>query len=289
MDNQMIEAMNRTNQPSIDTTNRPTTYASHAASSSSYAPSNPHSSAEVEPLNFRPSQLYPPPGLGVALSHGVSRPSPPSQSSPTPSVVSDIEEESSYHASNGAESWSPVASSNDPGERNSTLTSSDHRISSNTNSFTYAHPGERVRIPNFPMPTSGRSSIAASPITPQTEQPPLPLRSERRNISKLDEPRSYASSPGQRTPSGSQQEGLGLRNVVSRDLIRSNSARQRATNDVRTGTQRMNASTSGPVSRPNIRSEENGERKREAVTSEDMSWLNLGTSAEGGKGTWGAR
>ena len=290
MDNQMLEAMNRSNQPSsVD--NRPDTYASQAHTSSSYAPSNPHTSAEVEPLSFRPSQLYPPPGLGVALSHGVSRPSPPSQRSPTPSIVSDIEEESSYHASSqGPESWSPVASSGE-GERNSTLTSSDHRISSNTNSFSYAHPGERVRIPNFPMPTSGRSSMAGSPATPQGEQPPLPLRSERRE----------QRDPSNASAESGQNQGLGLRNVVSRDLIRSNSARQRATNYVQTGTQRVNATAAEPVPRqqplghtPHVveqmrmqkgQGEELGRGEaREMTTSEDMSWLNLGTSAEQRRG-----
>ena len=242
-------------KPTSAQDNRPATFLSTAQSHSDYASSriassHAHASAEVEPLSFRPSQVgmpanarsmsptgYPPPGLGVALTHGASR-SPPG-ASPTPSVVSDIEEEDEYRHSAGQESWSPVESG---GERYSNLTD-ERPVSSYTNSVVNPHPGERVKIPNFPMP-SARNSTATSPSSPQVEQ------------------------------------SRGLRNVVSRDLIRSNSQREKATDIVRTGTQRVTPSTAPGVRtfpRPPEPQEPSG---RGSANSEDMSWLNLGTSAE---------
>ena len=263
MDNNGLGRSNSAKSGSL----RPDTFASQAHTSSSYAPSNGHSSAEVEPLNFRPSQIYPPTGLGVALSHGVSRASP--QRSPTPSVVSDIEEESEYHHSNsnsqGPETWSPVVSSNG-GEGSSQFTSSDHRISSNTNSFSYQQTTERIRIPNFPMPSSGASSVASpsTPVLGQGEQPPIPI-----------------------PPRSDKREQQGMRNVVSKDLIRTNSGKLRATGVVRTGTQRVSPSNStGPTARPFPR---HSEQRNEEGHSEDMSWLNLGTSAEQARGIYAPR
>ena len=242
------------------------TYLSNTQSQSDYASSritssHPHESAEVEPLNFRPSLLNIPPtaravsptnfqpqsGLGVALTHGVAR--EPSIESPTPSVVSDIlEEEDEYRHSAGQDSWTPVGSSGDR-DRDSHWTD-ERPVSSYTNSLVYPHPGERVRIPNFPMP-SARNSTITSPTTPQPQPEP---------------PKA------------------GLRNVVSRDLIRSNSQRQRATNVVRTGTQRVTPSTAPTTTvrtfpRPNEQAGQMG-MGRGSDTTGDMSWLNLGTSAE---------
>ena len=259
----------------------PTSYSSNTNthSQSDYASTNLHESAEVEPLSFRPSQLgmpsnarsvspsnhHPPPGLGVALTHGISRPSPPhSKDPPTPSVVSDIEEEeaSDYRHSNGQDSWSPVESGSEP--RTSQYTDETRP---NTNSFGAQHPGQRIQIPEFPMP-SARNSTATSPISPQgTPQPQQP-----------------------------QVRKPGLRNVVSRDLIRSNSARQRATDLVRTGTQRMTPNSTEPPTyqpqpqqprqpvqpfpRPRPRQQDDIPRGRPSSETEDMSWLNLGTSVE---------
>ncbi|KAG8533223.1 uncharacterized protein KY384_002006 [Bacidia gigantensis] len=229
---------------------RQNSFLSTAQTHSTNTSSALHSSAEIEPLNFRPSQNYLPSGLGVALSHSVSRDAT-SNKSPTPSIVSDIEEESEYHHSNGQDSWSPVESGSGR-ERNSGWTDERTISSTHTNSAPYPHPGEHVHIPNFPMPTSGRSSAVASiasPVSPQGGQPPqLPTHSP------------------------------GLRNVVSRDLIRSNSHRQQAEGLVRTGTQRVTPSNS-PFPRPDeqqwgITRESNGSQ------NEDMSWLNLGTSVE---------
>ena len=139
---------------------RPGTYLSQSDYTSSRAlSSNPHESAEVEPLNFRPSLLnvpdngrspspsngrsYPPPGLGVALTHGAPRPIP--ADSPTPSVVSDIlEEEDEYRHSAGQESWSPVESG---GERTSNYSGNERPISGYTNSFAHPPPGETDAYP----------------------------------------------------------------------------------------------------------------------------------------------
>ena len=251
----MNEQSRDSSKPTSAQDNRPATYLSNAHSHSDYASSriassHAHASAEVDPLNFRPSQLgippnarsvsptgYRPPGLGVALTHGASR-SPP-VASPTPSVVSDIQEEDEYRHSNGQESWSPVESG---GERYSNLTD-ERPVSSYTNSLVNPHPGERVRIPNFPMP-SERNSTATSPSSPQVEQ------------------------------------SKGLRNVVSRDLIRSNSQRERATDIVRTGTQRVTPSTAPSVQTFPRPVEQRGPSGRGSADTEDMSWLNLGTSAE---------
>lgn len=257
---------------------QPTSYSSNTntQSQSDYASTNLHESAEVEPLNLRPSQLGmpfnarsvsppirpPPPGLGVALTHGISHPSPPhSKDSPTPSVVSDIEEEeaSDYRHSNGQDSWSPVESGSEP--RTSQYTDETRP---NTNSFGAQQPAQRIQIPNFPMP-SARNSTATSPISPQGTPQPQPT----------------------------QVRKPGLGNVVSRDLIRGNSARQRATDLVRTGTQRMTPTSTEPPTyqpqplqpvqpfpRPRPRQQDDIPRGRPSSETEDMSWLNLGTSAE---------
>ncbi|KAL9098115.1 MAG: hypothetical protein Q9163_006163 [Psora crenata] len=237
---------------------RPATYMSTALSQSDYGSSlipsaYPHQSAEVEPLDFRPAQyMIPPnpsgfaaagfqsqPGLGVALTHGVA-PELLDQS-PTPSVVSDIDEEDEYRHSNGQDSWSPVESG---GERDSRWTD-EQPLSTYGNRLGYPPSSERMHIPNFPMPSAG-NSVTVSPV-----------------------------------PSHPQSERIrGLRNVVSRDLMRSNSPRQQATDDVRTGTQIVTPSTT-PVARTFPRPKEQlGLRGRGTHETEDMSWLNLGTSAE---------
>ncbi|KAL9128027.1 MAG: hypothetical protein Q9217_003221 [Psora testacea] len=237
---------------------RPVSYVSNDPSQSDYGSSHipsshPHESAEVEPLNFRPSQFdvppnvhavsptdfSPQPGLGVALTHGTSR-KPPAESL-TPSVVSDIEEEDDYCHSNGQDSWTPVESG---GERDSHWTD-DRPGSSYSNSLVYPHPGERVRIPKFPMPNAGNSTTT-SPIASQSQN----------------------------------EQARGLRNVVSRDLMRSNSQRQRATDIVRTGTQRVTPTTAPTVRTFPRRPEQLGPRGRGSSEREDMSWLNLGTNAE---------
>jgi len=231
--------------------------------------SQPHTSAEVAPLTFRMSQpgvppitvQSPPPadprqGLGLALTHGTDRSRPVEP--PTPStIVSDIDEEDEEyhhysHDSDGHDSWTPVAAN---GERESTWTD-DRPISSitntnthSTNSQSFPHPGERVRIPEFPMPMpSDRNSGMTSPV------------------SANDDARS-------------------MRNIMSRDFARTDSGRHQALPDVRTGTQRMDSTSSSAAgaARTFPRPMEN-HRLRLGTTSdsEDMSWLNLGTSADPG-------
>ena len=236
--------------------NRPPTYLSNSHSQSDYTSSritsHAHESAEVEPLNLLPSQLSIPPNarsvsptgrqptnLGIALTHGALHP-PPSQS-PTPSVVSDIEEEDEddYRHSNGQDSWSPVEST---GDRYSNLTD-EPPVSSHTNSSANPRTVERIRIPNFPMP-SAKNSTATSPSSPQGEQ-----------------------------------QSSGMRNVVSRDLIRSNSSRQRATGIVRTGMQRVTPSDTPGVRNFQQPTEQVNSRGRASSDAEDMSWLNLGTTS----------
>ncbi|KAL8715250.1 MAG: hypothetical protein Q9220_001208 [cf. Caloplaca sp. 1 TL-2023] len=148
---------------------RPTNYS--LGSRSDYTASgstHPHESAEVQPLNIRNSEIppnsrvvsptsgLPLPGLALSHSnHGVVGPEPPSPST----MVSDIDEEDEYRlnhpsSNEGQDSWTPVRTS----EHGSTWT--DPRVSSvYADSMIYPHPGERVRIPNFPgVPASRRPS-----------------------------------------------------------------------------------------------------------------------------------
>ncbi|MCJ1459633.1 hypothetical protein MMC28_010012 [Mycoblastus sanguinarius] len=246
---------------------RPQTYLSGSQDQSSYASSciassHPHESAEVEPLNIRASQnasIYPPntrvmsptgfprPGLGPALTHQ----SGPTQNNepPTPStLVSDIDEEDEYTQnshSDGQDSWTPVAAA---GERDSTWTEDRPVSSVHANSMIYPHPGERVRIPNFPpVPDSQRPSAANSGVT-------SPI-----------------------SPSG--DPGRGLRNIASRDFARTDTGRQRIPPqaDDRRGLASYGVNQVRTFPR---RQEELGARGRGSSQTEDMSWLNLGTSAE---------
>ena len=256
---------------------RPQTYLSDSQAQSDYTSSrvpssHPHESAEVEPLSFRTSHAPPQisdrgitspnasrPGLGLAITHG---PSPERERDIEPATPSTLvsgmsDEDDGFHHqmshishgtdSEGHDSWGPLGNGID---RESTWT--DVHPSSNVhNSRIYPHPGERVEIPNFPMPNSARNSAAPSPKvrSPIVEQP--------------------------------DPFNKGMRNVLSKDLVRSNSGRQQATPDVRTGTQRIlpgyGQSEARSLPRPK---EQMGARGRGGSQTEDMSWLNLGTSAE---------
>ena len=160
--------------PNHEPGSRPTTYTSGSQSdyvSSRIASSDPHESAEVPPLSVRNNAPYPPntrlvsptSGLPLALQPGIAFSSGASLHDPsTPSTLnSQINEEDRYrqeedhsHGSEGMESWTPIASS----ERGSTW--EERPISSiYTDSVIYPHPGERVRIPNFPrVPSTTRNS-----------------------------------------------------------------------------------------------------------------------------------
>ncbi len=280
-----------TRSPPRTEENRPNTYLSSAHTQSDYESSrvpssHPHESAEVEPLSFSASQSrlppkaravsptgFPnPPGLGLALTHRVG--GPHRSESPTHSnldMVSDIDEEDELHhhyshgESSGHESWTPVATS---GERGSTWT--DDRPASAVHNDLYTLPGQRVQIPDFPMPNSAHASVVNSPVTSPLNSPPMPQS-------------AFADLPSSK----------GMRNVATRDFTRTNSGRQHALPDVRTGMQRVTPSST-PLTSPNpndgppeVRAfprsrEQRGSRGRGGSQTEDMSWLNLGTSAEGG-------
>lgn len=269
-----------------DEETRPQTYFS---GESEYNSSNPHESAEVQPLNIRASQnpsLYPPntrvmsptgfppPSQGAALTHG-ARPDPRDEPSSPSTFVSDIDEEDEdirHSHSDGQDSWTPVASA---GERGSTWTEdrphsdyADNKINADTripadsrvNSRIYPHPGERVRIPNFPtVPTSQGPSGVNTPTSP------------------ADDP------------------NRGLRNIASRDFARTASGRRIPDNaSVAThiapqirerpipevSTSRMPEYGTAQVRTFPRKKEELGARGRGGRETEDMSWLNLGTSAE---------
>ncbi|KAL8716826.1 MAG: hypothetical protein Q9225_005876 [Loekoesia sp. 1 TL-2023] len=249
---------------------QPTAYTSGSRSDYTTSRStDPHQSAEVEPLNIRTSQLasnsrvvsptsgLPLPGLALSHSnHGVVGPEPHSPST----MVSDIDEEDEYRldhppSNEGQDSWTPVRTS----EHGSTWT--DPRVSSvYADSMIYPHPGERVRIPNFPgVPTSrrpsnntvnnsnrGMRSTAARDFgrgPPQTtvEQMPMPGDSTQREQDQLERERMARLEPYR--------------------LQADTAARNQQQPDARTFPRRP---------------EELGPRGRGGAETEDMSWLNLG-------------
>lgn len=270
-----------------DQETRPQTYFS---GDSEYNSSNPHESAEVEPLNVRASQnlsLYPPntrvmsptgfprPGQSVVNAHD-ARPDPRDEPSTPTTLVSDIDEEDEEYArhshSDGQESWTPVASI---GERGSDWTedrpvseyaenkaSADSRvpIDSRVNSRIYPHPGERVRIPNFPtVPTSQGPSGVNTP-TSAVDDPNIGLR----NIASRDFARTAS---GRRIP-----------NNASVATYSASQVRERTIPEGSTG--RLPDYGSAQVRTFPRKKEELGPRGRGGRDTEDMSWLNLGTSAE---------
>lgn len=244
--------------PHHDPGSRPTTYNSASQSdyvSSQIASSDPHESAEVPPLSVRTNVPYPPnarlvsptSGLPLALQPGLAFSSGASIHDPsTPSTLhSQVNEEDEYqqdedhsHGSEGMESWTPIASS----ERGSR--GEERPISSiYTDSVIYPHPGERVRIPNFPrVPSTTRNST-------------------RRN--------SQVDSLG---------DSRGMRSVASRDLRSSPlSDQERELPEV--GVRRVGPQAFGDErgARPGLRRDYDADpAARRAAEAEDMSWLNLG-------------
>ena len=250
-----------TSRQNCDQDARPATYLSNSQSQSDYTTSSthPHASAEVEPLTFRASQnpsLFPPnaqvvsptrtprPDLGYALTHDVSPPH--DNEPPTPStLVSDMDDEEYAHHSHsdGQDSWTPVGAGS---ERQSQAT--DQRVSS-VYSAGYVHPGERVRIPNFPtVPSSQRPSAANSQVAlaPQT----------------------------------ANDHDRGLRNIASKDFVRTPSGRMKEIPAAGTG--RLPEYGASQVRTFPRRKEDLGAKGRGSSQTEDMSWLNLGTSTDRG-------
>lgn len=266
---------------------RPTTYTS--ASRSDYAGSqstHPHESAEVQPLNIRSSQNVvsptsgtPLPGLALSHSnHGAVGPEPQSPNS----IVSDIEEEDEYRLEHppsheGQSSWTPVATS----ERGSTW--EDRPISSvYADSLIYPHPGERVRIPNFPgVPPSRRPSDNMTNVdntTAATSAPPINERGMRSTAA-----RDFGRGPASHSPDQQERDlpEVGIRRERERmereRMERLEPARLEADRAARARAQAMqqeqlNAAVRTFPRRP----EELGPRGRGGKETEDMSWLNLG-------------
>lgn len=270
-----------------DQETRPQTYFS---GESEYNSSNPHESAEVEPLNVRASQnpsLYPPnsrivsptgvprPGQGFAMTHG-ARPDPSDEPPSPATLVSDIDEEDEYmrHShSDGQESWDPVASA---GERGSGWTedrpvsdyaeskvNTDSRLpaDSRVNSKIYPHPGERVKIPNFPtVPNSQGPSGVNTPTSP-VDDPNRGLRSAAS--------RDFArTASGRRIPENAAVATYSAAQVRERPKPEESAGRipEYGTGQVRTFPRRRE--DLGP----------RGLGGRE--TEDNLSWLNLGTSAD---------
>ncbi|KAL9006224.1 MAG: hypothetical protein Q9188_001048 [Gyalolechia gomerana] len=242
---------------------QPTAYTSGSRSDYTTSRStDPHDSAEVEPLNIGTSQIptnspvvSPTSGLplpGHALSHsnhGAAGPEPPSPST----MVSDVEEEDEYRlehprSNDGQDSWTPVRTS----EHGSTWT--DPRVSSvYADSMIYPHPGERVRIPNFPGVPTGRR-----PSNKNAKDSNRGMRSTAA--------RDFGHGPPQASGVGAQSE----REQIERErmarlepyrLQADTAARQEQQPEARTFPRRA---------------DELGARGRGGVEAEDMSWLNLG-------------
>ena len=274
---------------------RPQTYIS---GESEYNSSNPHESAEVEPLNLRASQnpsLYPPntriptgyprSNQGLALTHG-ARPGP-RNSSPTPStLVSDIDEEEEFarHShSDGQDSWTPVASSVERGsgwaddrpvsDYASSRAIPDNKVpaESRVNSKVYPHPGERVKIPNFPtVPNSQGPSGVNTPTSPADNSNSNPNRGLQKQ----------ASQDFARTASGRR-----IPNNASIATHSSPQVRERGFPEGNTG---MLPAWGTAQIRPFPRKkEELGARGRGGRDTEDMSWLNLGNGADQNNGNNG--
>lgn len=226
-----------------DSGSRRTTYTSQSLSdyeSSRVTSSHPHESAEVQPLNIRASQPYPPntrvvsptsglplPGLAISSEGPGHEPSSPS------SAVSDIDEEDDYRQNSsqgqeheGTASWTPVEGGSTWEERPISSIYADSVI--------YPHPGERVRIPNFPRVPSGGNSLRNS----QVEGGKWIPNSATRDFGSTGVPDRELPEPGNR-----------------RALPAT------GTSEVRTFARRP---------------EDIGPRGRGGSQTEDMSWLNLG-------------
>lgn len=233
-----------------ESASRPTTYASNSQSdyaSSRITSSNAHESAEVQPLSIRANVAHPPnsrvvsPTSGLPLSGLALAPAGPGVDSPSPSTLASNtdEEEEHHHDEDGrlASEWTPVAAS----DRGGTWT--DRPISGIYSDSIYPHPGERVRIPNFPrVPSTARSStVYNSQAEPATDS-------------------------------------RGMRSVASREFKTQNAEmHDRELPEI--GSRRAAPHTYEPTSDGMVyprRPEEMVSRGRGVPEPEDMSWLNLG-------------
>ena len=242
---------------------RPATYLSNSQSQSDYTnsrtpSSHPHASAEVEPLSIRGSRnpfVYPPNSRvmsptgfarpGLALTHGTSPERNGEPPSPT-SLVSDIDEEDEYvrnSQSDGQDSWTPVASADERGSAYSDPRD-PHVSGVFRDSTRFPHPGERVKIPNFPaVPDSQKAS--------------------RRNSQNV-------------SPTSPINDSRGLRNIASKDFAGTSRAMENPIPE----TDRLPEYGASQVRTFPRRKEDLGARGRGSSQTEDMSWLNLGTNGE---------
>ncbi|KAL8824747.1 MAG: hypothetical protein Q9191_004844 [Dirinaria sp. TL-2023a] len=247
---------------------RPATYTSTSQSdyeSSRVTSSQPHESAEVKPLNLRSSQIpsnsrvvSPTSGLplqpGLALSSGNHAEREP----PTPTtLVSDIDEEDEYRNHRGLEpegtsSWTPI----DTSDRSSTW--QDRPVSSvYTDSMYYPHPGERVRIPNFPGVPSRRPSQRQ-----KNQGSNIPVRRPSQNSSSQ----------------GSSDPNRGARSGATRDFISPPPQPQpppMPTQDPPNTRRVLPGYGTHEVRTFPRRTDELGSRGRGSRDTQDMSWLNL--------------
>lgn len=239
-----------------DSNSRPTTYTSASRSDYTSGSRDPHESAEVPPLNIRSSQQglasfptregsgNPPLGpTGVALTKEAS-PVPSTASSLHSNAVSDLDEDDHEYRrtqgpqSEGMASWTPVATS----DRGSTW---EERPASSiyADSVIYPHPGEKVRIPNFPgVPNSARNS--------QVEQE----SGLRRGPSVI---RDFASSASGLPPSRAAQDPGSERGEDQH-------------------TKRFPRKPLVAAAEASDKAGYYGQRRRKERGTEDMSWLNLG-------------
>ena len=269
-----------------DQETRPQTYFS---GESEYNSSNPHESAEVEPLNIRASQdpsLYRPntrvmsptgfprPRQGVAITHGGGQ--DPRDEPPSPStLVSDIDEEDEYarHShSDGQDSWSPVASNGERGSswaedrpasdyaNNRVIADNKIPVDSRVNSRIYPHPGERVRIPNFP-------TVPNSQVPSGVNTPTSPVDDTKKGLKKVASRDFARTASGRRIPNNASVATYSTPQVGERTMPENSSDTlpEYGTAQVRTFPRRK---------------EDLGLKGRGGRETEDMSWLNLGTSAE---------
>ncbi|KAI4187377.1 MAG: hypothetical protein LQ346_005505 [Caloplaca aetnensis] len=248
----------------------PTTHTSGTRSDYTASRStDPHESAEVEPLNLRNSQfspnervVSPTSGLplpGLALSHSNHGAVGPEPSSPS-TMVSDIDEEDEFRldhppSNEGQNSWTPVRTS----EHGSTWT--DPRISSvYAESMGYPHPGERVRIPNFPGVPTGRRPSRKGPATEERGMRSTAAKDFGRGPSRaLDAQRPPIEGRMQTEWERLEQERM--QRLEPYRLQADSAARNDQQPEARTFPRRP---------------EELGPRGRGGTETEDMSWLNLG-------------
>ncbi|MCJ1357199.1 MAG: NineTeen Complex (NTC) component [Icmadophila ericetorum] len=223
-------------------------YDRNTTSTAGYTNATAHESAEVAPLNIRASQLAfspeetDPIGLDTFNPFPVTEATPSrTREPPTPSTQFHDEDDAYLESSSGQESWTPVATGS---ERGSTWDASVDRASSVYTD--YPHPGERVRIPNFPPVPSNRNSQVTIVARPEQTVKRSDSRAEERGLRSMAS-RDFAGGVS-RSPKQDEHTG----DIMSRPFPRRQAE---------------------PIEE---RSESDSDRERKPVVEGDMSWLNLG-------------